>query len=315
MTTRRRAVLLGGRDRAPGSAAGPPDGRSPRGRGAPPGRRTRSGRGAARSSEPSSRRRSGPNRAMTASRAGSPRFHDVARDLVGIDDDDAGSFAEPARDRGFAAADGSGEPDPERPRAGRCLTVRRHARSVRAAASSVGAVGPCLVPGRRRPAVAGPRVAATSCCPTSSCRTSCCPTTSCPTSCCPTSSLPDHELPRPAAARPAVARPAELPDQRVAVPGAARPAAARRPRGRPSRPSRTAGRRCPARRSATTPSRGQVIGAARAVQAARSRSEDGHVWVAVGRPAVRAGCELQLAAADRLGLAADARRRRWSAAS
>ena len=40
-------------------------------------------------------------------------LHDVARDLVGVDDDDTGSFAEPARDRRLAAADGSGQPDAE----------------------------------------------------------------------------------------------------------------------------------------------------------------------------------------------------------
>ena len=79
----------------PGSAAGPPGGRSPRGRAA---RRVGEHErpSAARSSSPSGRESSSPNRAMTASTAGSPGASDVAGDPVRIDDDDAGPLAEPA---------------------------------------------------------------------------------------------------------------------------------------------------------------------------------------------------------------------------
>ena len=46
---------------------------------------------------------------------------DLARDPVGIDDDDPGPFPEPARDRRLAAPDRPGHPDPDRAR----MTGRR----------------------------------------------------------------------------------------------------------------------------------------------------------------------------------------------
>src|SRR5207344_3000796 len=95
------------------------------------------------------------------------RLHDLARELVGVDDDDARSFTEPARDRRLAAADGSGQPDPERPGAGRRLALMHRP----------GVYGPAWRPGPGP----SPSWRSTSCCRTMSCPTSCCPTTSCRT--------------------------------------------------------------------------------------------------------------------------------------
>ena len=92
----RGAVRVGPLRSRRGSAAGPPDGRSPRGRAGRPGSAKTIRPRAARSSDPSGRRRASPNRSKTASSAGSPGSSDLAGDAVGVDDDDARPLAEPA---------------------------------------------------------------------------------------------------------------------------------------------------------------------------------------------------------------------------
>ena len=183
---------------------------------------------------------------MTASSAGSPgSTTSRATRSASMTTTPGRSPSQPAT-VDFPQPIGPVSPIRERPGAGRCLALI-HRPGVYGPARPP---GPCPSPSSAgRPAVAGPASCPTSCCrtselpdqlvagpascPTSCCRTSCCRTRSCRTSELPDQLLPDHELPD-------QLLPFHVPpDQLLSV----------RLEGGHREPSRSAGRRCPARRS------------------------------------------------------------------
>ena len=112
---RRGAAPRRPRPSRPGSAAARRDGRSPRGRAAPPGPRRPRRPSAARSSAPSARRSSRAEPGDDGLERRLAWLEDLARDPIGVDDDDARPLAKPARHGRLAAADRSGQADPDGP--------------------------------------------------------------------------------------------------------------------------------------------------------------------------------------------------------
>ena len=222
---------------------------------------------AARSSDPSSRSRSAPEPRDDRIEGRLPGFEDLARDPVRIDDDDARPLSQPASDRRLAAADRPGEPDPERP-VGAGRAVGRHRRSVGRELRPCGAVEAAASPSSRSTSCCRTRSSRSSCCRTTSFRTTSCPTRSSRSSCCRTTSCPtrapDHELPRPAVAGPACCR-------TRCCRSRCHPTSCSRRASRAAIASESNG--CPKMSCSpvrSTPSSGQVIGAARLLEAART---------------------------------------------